>query len=104
MLKTTFGTKDSYGSMQDLMREGIWHDLWLGAPQNNKEIFHMPQAPYILKLREKTLVMLIIKNLKTTSNYIGTIQKCIEEGKLQYMKSHDFHVVMQQVKSILSVF
>ena len=42
MLKTIFGTKDSYGSMQDLMREGIWRDLWSGAPQNNKEIFHMP--------------------------------------------------------------
>jgi hypothetical protein len=99
MLKTTFGSKDSYGNRQDLEKQGIWEEMWLRPARNNKEIFHMPHVPYVLKPMEKMTVMSIIKNLKTPLNYVGAIQKCLEDGKLQYMKSHDFHVVMQQVHS-----
>jgi hypothetical protein len=99
LLKTTFGAKDSYGSREDMERQGIRANLWLCTARNNKEVFHMPEAPYVLKPREKTTVMDIIKNLKTPSNYVGAIQKCLQDGKLRYMKSHDFHVVMQQVQS-----
>jgi hypothetical protein len=42
-------------------------------------------------------VMDIIRTLRTPSNYIDAIHKCLEEGKLRYMKSHDFHVLMHQV-------
>jgi len=42
-------------------------------------------------------VMEIIRSLKTPTNYVAAIHKCLEEGKLRYMKSHDFHVLMQQV-------
>jgi hypothetical protein len=41
----------------------------------------------------------IIRELKTPSHYVGAIAKCVEEGKLRYMKSHDFHVLMHQVSS-----
>jgi hypothetical protein len=73
--------------------------LWLEPAQNKKELFHIPGALYILKPTERTSVMEIIKNLKTPSNYVGAIHKCFVEGKLRYMKFHDFHVMMQQVIS-----
>jgi hypothetical protein len=57
----------------------------------------MLDAPYILKPMEKTTIMEIIKNLQTLVNYVGAIQKCLEDGKLWYMKSHDFHVLVHQV-------
>ena len=57
----------------------------------------MPRAPYIMVPNERTTVIDIIRKLKTPSNYIGAIAKCVEDGKLQYMKSHDFQVLMQQV-------
>jgi hypothetical protein len=98
MVKTTLWKKDSYGSRQDMQRHGIREDLWLGLSQNRKEIFHMPRAPYIFTAQEKVTVVDIIKRLKTPSNYVGAIHKCLEEGKLRYMKSHDFHVLMHQVR------
>jgi hypothetical protein len=103
LVKTTFGAKDNYGSREDLEREGIHSDLWLLPPRNNKEVFHIPQAPYVLKPREKTSVMEIIKSLRTPSNYVGAIQKYLEAGKLRYMKSHDFHVLMQHIHPGLSL-
>jgi hypothetical protein len=42
----------------------------------------MPDAPYVLKATEKSTVMDIIRNLKTPSNYVGAIQKCLQDGKL----------------------
>jgi hypothetical protein len=38
MLKTTFGAKESYGSREDMEREGILSELWLCAARNNKEV------------------------------------------------------------------
>jgi hypothetical protein len=97
MVKTTFGQKDSYGSMQDMQSEGIKRTLWLQPSTRRTEVFHKPDAPYVLKANECTIVVDIIKNLKTPTNYVGAIHKCLEEGKLRYMKSHDFHVLMHEV-------
>jgi len=69
-------------------------ELWLAPSQTTRDEFHMPEVPYILNPNEKS-IMEIIKKLKTLSNYVGVIYKCLEEGKLQYMKTHDFHVLMQ---------
>jgi hypothetical protein len=97
-VKTTFGHKDSYGSRQDMESQGIRRRLWLRPSNNRKEVFNKPKAPYILNTQEQKNVVQIIKELKTPSNYVGAIHKCVEEGKLRYMKSHDFHVLMQEVR------
>jgi hypothetical protein len=95
--KTVLGMKDSYGSRQDMRKQEIRRELWLRPAENSRDSFHVPNAPYILKGSEKTRVMDIIRNLKTPSNYVGAIHKCLEDGKLRYMKSHDYHVLMHQV-------
>ena len=97
MTKTVLGMKDSYGSREDMKDLGIREELWLQPPQNNRESFHIPHAPYILRGAQRTRVMDIIRNLKTPSNYVGAIHKCFEDGQLRYMKSHDYHVLMHQV-------
>jgi hypothetical protein len=94
LTKTVLGMKDSYGSREDMRKLGIREDLWLGPARNNRENFYMPGAPYILRGNERTRVMDIIRNLKTPLNYVGAIHKCLEEGKLRYLKSHDYHVLM----------
>jgi len=96
--KTIWGGKDSIGSQQDMESMNIRQDLWLAPSQNKKDDFYVPTAPYILKGSERTTVMQIIKKLKTPTNYVGAIHKCLEEGKLHYLKSHDFHVLMHQVR------
>jgi hypothetical protein len=97
MLKTVLGSKDSYGSREDMQEHGIRRDLWLEPSQNRRDLYHMPRALYILTANERTTVLDIIKKLKTPSNYMGAIAKCVEDGRLRYMKSHDFHVLMHQV-------
>jgi len=97
-MKTLLGRKDSIGSRQDMESMRIRPELWLSSAEGNKEELHMPSAPYILNPIEKTTVMNIIKKLKTPSNYVGAIHKCLEDGKLRYMKSYDFHMLMHQVR------
>jgi hypothetical protein len=97
MLKTTLSAKDNYGNRQDMEQRRTREELWLRPSQNQWDIFHMPLAPYVLKPNEKVIVMDIVKKLKTPSNYVGAIHKCLANGKLRYMKSHDFHVLMHQV-------
>jgi hypothetical protein len=99
LVRTTFGHKDSYGSCHDMQSEGIRTGLWLQPSNNRKEVFHKLEAPYVLNGRERKTVVEIIKELKTPSNYVGAIHNCIEEGKLRYMKSHDFHILMQEVRN-----
>jgi hypothetical protein len=31
---------------------------------------------------------------------VGSIHKRLADGKLQYMKTHDYHVLMQQVHNV----
>jgi hypothetical protein len=80
-----------------MQSEGIRRHLWLRPSERRAEVFHKPDAPYILKVNERTIVVEIIQELKTLSNYVGAIHKCLEEGKLRYMKFHNFHVLMHEV-------
>ena len=97
MTKTLLGMKDSYGSRQDMERQRIRSSLWLQPARKRKEAFHKPDAPYIFSGAGKVRVMEILRNLKTPSGFVGAIHKCLSEGKLRYMKSHDYHVMMHQV-------
>jgi len=102
-MKTLLGGKDSIGSRQDMESMRIRPELWLSNGESNREELQMPTAPYILSSSERTSVMQIIKKLKNPSNYVGAIHKCLEDGKLRYMKSHDFHVLMHQVCLLLTM-
>jgi hypothetical protein len=104
VVKMFFGAKDSYGSRHDLESLVIREDLWLEPARNNRDAFHVPEAPYVLKLAERKKVIDIIRGMKTPSNYCGNIAKCLVDGKLRYMKSHDFRVLLQQVSGSLYTF
>jgi hypothetical protein len=93
--------KTVMGAVRTWNFEGIRRHLWLRPSQRRADVFHKPEAPYVLKAHERTTVVDIIRELKTPSNYVGTIHKCLEEGKLRYMKSHDFHVLMKEVCILL---
>jgi hypothetical protein len=97
MTKTILGMKDSIGSREDMENLNICRDLWLRPSTHRAESFTLPRAPYILGGEEKVAVMDILRNLKTPTAYVGAIQKCLAEGKLRYMKSHDYYVMMHQV-------
>lgn len=58
--------------------------------------YFMPNLSYVLTIEAKTFLTVIDK-LQMLTNYVGALQKRVGEGKLQYMKSHDFHVLMHRV-------
>lgn len=39
----------------------------------------------------------VLKNLRTPSHYVSTLHTKISKGKLSGLKSHDFHVLLQQI-------
>ena len=59
--------------------------------------YFMPNAPSILSREDKTKFLENLQNLKFPSQYVSNISKKITNGKFGWLKSHDYHVLMQQV-------
>jgi len=57
----------------------------------------MPNTPYVLSNEDRQFFMNTIKELKFPTNYIGNISVKVQDGKLRGMKTHDFHILLQQV-------
>lgn len=97
IVKNLLGMHDSAGSRQDAQDLNIREEIWLQPSARGRDELYMPPAPYVLKPDERKQFMDIIANIRTPSNYVGAIHKRFQDGKLQYMKTHDYHVLMQQV-------
>jgi hypothetical protein len=98
ILKTLFGMNDSPGSRQDVQDLNIRPEIRLQPPQRQGDQYYMPHTPYKLKPMERSEFVSIVSSIRTPTNYVGAIHKRLQDGKLQYMKSHDYHVLMQQVR------
>lgn len=97
ILKTLFGMNDSPGSRQDMEDLRMRQEIWLQPPRRRTDEYYMPHAPYIFNTDERKEFVQILSNIRTPTNYVGSIHKRLKDGKLQYMKTHDYHVLMQQV-------
>ena len=97
MLKTLMGMNDSAGSRVDAKDMGIREEIWLQPLQRQNGEYYMSHAPYVLKAYERKEFVAIVSNIRTPTNYVGNIHKRLVDGKLQYMKTHDHHVLMQQI-------
>ena len=97
MLKTLLAMNDIPGSRIDAQELGIREETWLADPRRCQDDFHMPHAAYTMTAAERLEFMDIVSNMRTPIHYVGAIHKRMEDGKLQYMKTHDYHVLMQQV-------
>ena len=97
ILRTTFGEKDSPAVRADMEARGIRPQLHLQPCGPNRDRFYMPDAPYVLSPTDKAKVLLILKQLRTSTNYVATLHTKISKGKLSALKSHDYHVLMQQI-------
>ena len=100
LLKTLFGMNDSPGSRVDAEELGIREEIWLQPPRRQQEGYYMPHAPYVFRPNERAEFVGIVSNIRTPTNYVGSIHKRLADGKLQYMKTHDYHVLMQQVRNV----
>jgi len=56
-----------------------------------------PMATRVLTYEEKERFVHIVANLKTPIKCVFSLKKRIKDGDLKGMKSHDYHVMMQEI-------
>jgi hypothetical protein len=89
-------SKDGKNSRDDLQQLGIRRSLW---PQDQGKIIFLPPTPHTLSKKEKETLCVVLFTLKVPNGYSSNIRIHIsmEELKFHNIKSHDFHVLMQQL-------
>ncbi|KAG8485401.1 hypothetical protein CXB51_021699 [Gossypium anomalum] len=99
LLNLSRGGKDNIKARKDLQDMGIRSYLH-PKMRNGKE--YLPQACYTLASKERDIFLSILKNLKVPDGYASNISRCVnlKEHKLSNLKSHDGHILMQDLLPI----
>ena len=94
-------TKDNENARKDLMEMGIRHDLHLINRPNKKS--YVPLACYTMSNVEKSNFLQVLKDLKVPDGYASNISRCVslKDRKLSNLKSHDSHILMQDILPIV---
>ena len=89
-------TKDGVKSRKDLEDMGIRKELYAEKRGGGH---YLPPVPHWLSMSEKQLFCERLFDLKLPDGYGSNIRKCVslEECKLTGLKSHDHHILMQQL-------
>ncbi|XP_073137452.1 uncharacterized protein [Henckelia pumila] len=93
-------SKDGINARKDLMDLQIKKEL---HPQEKGEnTYHLPAAPYTLSKKEMDVFCSRLKKIKLPDGYSSNIGNCVSiaDHKLIGLKSHDCHVLMQQLLSV----
>ncbi|TXG57666.1 hypothetical protein EZV62_015495 [Acer yangbiense] len=99
LLEINGKTKNGINARKDLKDLRIRHEL---HPQDRGTRTYLPLAPHTLSKVEKRLFCKRLFDLKLQDRYSSNIGKCVsvEDCKLTGLKSHDCHVLMQQLMSV----
>lgn len=89
-------TKDGINARLDLVEKGLRKEL---APQIGEKRTYLPPACYTLSNVEKRRLCTTLLELKVPEGYSSNLRSCVnmDDLKLYGMKSHDCHVLMQQL-------
>jgi hypothetical protein len=95
-------TKDNFKARQDLVEICVQPTLILRPNQTG----HMgkPRAKYYLKPAERKEVLLWLKNLKFPYGYAANLKRAVNivTGKMNGLKSHDYHIIMERLLPVMS--
>ncbi len=56
-----------------------------------------PTVTYVLINEKEEMFVHIVTNLKTPTHYVFSLKKKVRDEDLKGMKSHDYHVMMQEI-------
>lgn len=90
------GTKDVVAVRKDMETVGVMPDLHLQRT-GNAGVYMKPHAPYVFREDEKVRFLRNVGSTRTPSGYSSTFTKHAGAEKLNGLKSHDFHILMQQL-------
>lgn len=97
IVKTLFGEKDNPSTRIDMHVQNIRPHQWLQNTGTNSDKYYMPDVSYVLSSKDRAMFLTTLKALKTPTNYVSALHKRINKGKLSGLKSHDYHILMQQI-------
>ncbi len=97
LLKFLSGEKDTTAVHRDLEEKNIRAHLWLKPHLQRANVLLKYQAPYVCTDPEWNTFLSRLSHLRVPSYYAGAFKKHIKDKKLGSMKTHDFHVMMQQI-------
>jgi len=96
-MQTIWDQKDTLKVRLDLQEAKIRPNLH-PYPGNRDGSLVLPQAPYVLTKEEKAVFIDVIRKMKTPTHYVSDLTKKVHtSGVLKGLKSHDHHVLMQQL-------
>ncbi|KAL3650075.1 hypothetical protein CASFOL_006478 [Castilleja foliolosa] len=92
-------TKDGINARLDMVEMGIRNEL---KPEKVGNRSYLPPACYTLSKKEKVLFCKFFQDIKVPSGFSSNVKSLVNmnELKLQGMKSHDCHIVMQELLPI----
>ncbi|XP_021730849.1 uncharacterized protein LOC110697776 [Chenopodium quinoa] len=100
LLNISGKTKDGEKARDDLMEMGIRDELHVVENENGRK--YLPPAAYTLSRKEKIELCQSLAGVKVPEGYSSNIRNLVnmESLKLMGLKSHDFHVLMQNLLPI----
>ena len=90
-------TKDNLKAQLDLKEMSICQELHPQILANDR--VYLPHAGYTMSAREKDNCLIILKNIKAPDGYATNNSRCmhLKDRKLSNLKSHDGHILMQDI-------
>lgn len=92
------GESDTIAVRKDMQEVGVMPELHL-VRQGTTSTYLKPHAPYVLLPAQKQKFLRTIRSTQTPSNHCANFEKLVnlEKGQLQFLKTHDWHVLIQEV-------
>ncbi|XP_042499868.1 uncharacterized protein LOC122078065 [Macadamia integrifolia] len=92
-------SKDNVNAHLDLRDMKIRLDLQPKVIEGKNKLF-IPPASYTMSTTDKDLFCAVLRGVKVPDGLCSNISQCVQERKIIGMKSHDSHIMMQQLLPI----
>ncbi|XP_042515263.1 uncharacterized protein LOC122089606 [Macadamia integrifolia] len=92
-------SKDNVNARLDLRDMKIRLDLQPKVIEGKNKLF-IPPASYTMSTTDKDLFCTVLRGVKVPDGLCSNISQCVQERKIIGMKSHDSHIMMQQLLPI----
>ena len=100
ILKTIFGEKDTPKVRLDMQNRNIRRHLWIRRVRDQEQRAYMPNAEYVLSKESRERFLSNLKAIKLPTNYSSCLHSKVSKGKLSGLKSHDYHVLIQDLMPV----
>jgi hypothetical protein len=97
IFKIVIGKKNSVKMRRNLQCRGIRPHLWLTINLQKGGKMLKPTTPHVLIVIEFDFFSTTIENLETPLGHFSVMGKHIKKKNFGNLKSHDYHILMQQI-------